>query len=135
MNSDWKERRVDEVTSTYRRVVDEITDLPGSDNLSGTRIVVDQVSADGVSHIDVYIKDDKDERWGIDFIDWNDLVDLKIEDRISNEVSEMLAHILYEITWWGHTRKSVNDQGMQMVREAEDADNIIEFSLSGVDWS
>ena len=132
MNSDWKDREADEIVSTYRRVADEIIDLPGTDALLGSSIVVDQVSADGVGYIDVYIKDTEGTRWGVDFIDWNDLVDLKIDDRISNEVSEMLAHVLYEVTWWGHTRKSVNDQSLEMVKEAEDADNLIEFSLSGV---
>lgn len=133
MNPEWKERDTEDIISTYRRVVDEIADLPGSDALENATIVIDQVSADSVSYIDVYIKDADDARWGIDFIDWNDLVDLKVDDRISNEVSEMLSHILYEMTWWGHTRQSINDQAQDLLDQANDIDNLIEFSLSGIE--
>lgn len=132
MNSDWKDRDITEITKSYRNVVDEIADLPGGDDLTGHVIVVDQVSADDVSYIDVYMKDEQDQRWSIDFLDWNELVDLKIDDRISNEVSEMLAHILYEVTWWGRTRRSVTDQGKELLAEAQDKDNLFVFSLSSL---
>ena len=133
MNTDWKDHAIEDLTKKYRRVVDEIADLPGGDDLHGHRIVIDQVSADGVSYIDVYMVDEQDQRWSIDFVDWNELVDLKIEDRISNEVSEMLAHILYEVTWWGLTRRSIVDQGQELLAAAEDTDNLITFSLSSLD--
>ena len=133
MNPDWKHHSVKDLTKKYRRVVDEIADLPGGDDLHGHRIVIDQVSADSVDYIDVYMIDEQDQRWSIDFVDWNELVDLKIDDRISNEVSEMLAHILYEVTWWGRTRKSVLDQGEELLSTAEREDNLLTFSLSSLD--
>lgn len=132
MNSDWKDHDITEITKSYRKVVDEIADLPGGDDLTGHVIVVDQVSADEISYIDVYMKDEQGQRWSIDFLDWNELVDLKIDDRISNEVSEMLAHILYEVTWWGRTRRSVTDQGKELLAEAQDKDNLLMFSLSSL---
>ena len=132
MNSDWKDHDITEITKSYRKVVDEIADLPGGDDLTGHVIVVDQVSADEISYIDVYMKDEQGQRWRIDFLDWNELVDLKIDDRISNEVSEMLAHILYEVTWWGRTRRSVTDQGKELLAEAQDKDNLLMFSLSSL---
>lgn len=133
MNSDWKDRDITEVTRSYRNVVDEIVDLPGGDDLIGHVIVVDQVNEDDVSYIDVYMQDEQGDRWSIDFIDWNELVDLKVDDRISNEVSEMLAHILYEVTWWGRTRRSITDQADELLAEAQDKDNLFAFSLSSLD--
>ena len=133
MNSDWKHHSIEKLTEKYRRVVEEIADLPGGDDLHGHKIVIDQVSADGVSYIDVYMIDEHEQHWSIDFVDWNELVDLNIEDRISNELSEMLAHILYEVTWWGITRRSVVDQGQELLVAADDKDNLLTFSLSSLD--
>lgn len=132
MNPEWKHHSIEELTKKYRRVVDEMADLPGCDDLHGHKIVVDQVVADEVDYIDVHMEDEQTQRWSIDFVDWNELIDLKINDRISNEVSEMLAHILYEVTWWGRTRRSVLDQGEELLSAAEHEDNLLTFSLSSL---
>ena len=46
----------------------------------------------------------------MDFVDWNEIIDLKINDKVSRELSEMLAHVLYELSWWGFTNQSITDQ-------------------------
>lgn len=133
INPEWAEYNVVDVTKRFRNVVDELADLPGGDEISDYVIVVDQFTGDDTSYIDVYLEDSDKKRWSVDFVDWNELIDLRIKDMISNEVSQMLAHILYEMTWWGRTRKSILDQRDELERIQKDEDNLLSFSLSSLD--
>ena len=121
-----------QVIRKYRNVVDQMLDLPGDDRLNDHTIVIDSgVDAANNEYIKVYLRCGQDNTWGVDFIDWNELIDLPIQDKISNELSGMLAHILYELTWWGFTRESVNQQRTEL--ENVSKDNIVEFNLNELD--
>lgn len=121
-----------QVIRKYRNVVDQMLDLPGDDKLNDHTIVIDTgVDAANNEYIKVYLRCGQDNTWGVDFIDWNELIDLPIQDKISNELSGMLAHILYELTWWGFTRESVNQQRIEL--ENVSKDNIVEFNLNELD--
>lgn len=130
VNDTFRDRDVGEVFSAYTNAVREIIELPGSDELDGWTIIVDSEEQDGEEYSDVYLSNGKDGKVAIDFIDWNDIVDLPIDDRISRELSEKLSHILYELTWWGFTRSSINQQREEL--EEQSKDKLIEFPLSGL---
>ena len=116
------------VIRKYRNVVDQMFDLPGDDRLHDHTIVIDTgVDAAGSEYINVHLRCGQNDTWGVDFIDWNELIDLPIEDNISNELSGMLAHILYELTWWGFSRESVNQQRKELEKVSKD--NVIPFDL------
>ena len=121
-----------QVIRKYRNVVDQMLDLPGDDKLHDHTIVIDTgVDAANNEYIKVHLRCGQDNTWGVDFIDWNELIDLPIQDKISNELSGMLAHILYELTWWGFTRESVNQQRVEL--ENISKDNLVEFNLDELD--
>lgn len=121
-----------QVIRKYRNVVDQMLDLPGDDKLNDHTIVIDTgVDAANNEYIKVHLRCGQDNTWGVDFIDWNELIDLPIQDKISNELSGMLAHILYELTWWGFTRESVNQQRVEL--ENISKDNLVEFNLDELD--
>jgi hypothetical protein len=130
---------VDQITKTYKSVTSELKDLPGSDELQGHNItIIDNKDIDttcnGSSasevnrHVSVLLCDN-DERFALDFVDWNELIDLPIRDTVCEKLSERLSRILYEITFWGHTRASVLQEGEETRRAAEDKDNLIVMSL------
>lgn len=120
------EKPIDNVFKGYSNAVREMLELYGSDKYEGSKIVVESQVIDGEEFSDVFLEDGTD-KWALDFVDWNDIIDLPVEDRVSVEVSEMLAHVVYDITWWGFTRESINQQAREL--ENIDKDNIIE-----VDW-
>ncbi len=106
---------------------DSHQDMIGCDMYDNNTIVVESQVIDNEEFSSVCLSDGT-ETWSMDFTDWNGLIDLQVDDRVSIELSEMLAHVLYEITWWGFTRESINQQAREL--ENTNKDNIIE-----VDWS
>lgn len=122
----WQKQDIARVHSSYTNAVQELMDLPGSDELADHKIVVESNVQDQEEFVDVYIESDTG-RWGTCFIDWNDLIDLPIADKISTELSDVLAHVLYDITFWGFTRKNVIEAGESIMNI--DETEVIEVDL------
>ena len=104
----WKERPIDDVFHKYTNALRELLELSGCDELEGHSIVVEGNVQDGEEFTYVYIGNG-DDKWSTSFVDWNELIDLPVVDMTSVELTEMLAHVLYDITFYGFTRKSVMD--------------------------
>ena len=132
-NTTFKERSIHDVTHMYSNMVAELLELPGSDELSNYTIIIEPAEQDGEDFIDTHLIDSEGNRVAMDLVDWNEIIDLKINDKVSRELSEMLAHVLYELSWWGFTNQSITDQREELIEQSENRENLIEFSLSGVD--
>jgi len=130
INDDWNGKDFETLLKSYNNVALELSDLPGDDELAGHEIRLKDVTSEvqniKESYVDVHLFDGESP-WSVDFIDWNQLIDLPVVDETgSRSLTTRLAVILYEITFWGRTRHSV-------LHEAEtlkfDSDNIVPFSL------
>ena len=119
----------------YSGVIRELLDVTPDDELHDHVIVIKQAyDQNNNEYIDVHLENTQDgTTTAIDFIDWAKIIDLPIHDDISREVTQMLAHVLYELTWWGFTRESVRQQGDELIQMAQDKHNLVEFSLSGIE--
>lgn len=134
IHPDWgKSKKYDQVLKTYTRVAKEIEDLPGDDELEEHVIVIEKLEDTPFnktdSWIDVHLCDMDGDKWSLDMTDWNGLVDLKIIDRTCETLTERLAHILYEMTFWGTTRAAVLHEAAQLELISKDKSNIIEVSM------
>lgn len=130
INDEWNGKEFDALFKSYSNVANELTDLPGDDELEGHQIrlqdVTSEIQSIKESYIDVHLYDGESP-WSIDFVDWNQLIDLPVDDQTdTRSLTTRLAVILYEMTFWGRTRHGV-------LHEAETLknvnDNIIPFSL------
>lgn len=133
IHPEWSDRSAVEVLKTYRRVAQEIEDLPGDDELKDHVIAIDEVNNElfdkTESWTDVHLLDPDGCKWAIDMTDWNGLVDLEIKDSVCETLTQRLACILYEITFWGTTRAAVIHESRQLEKIARDKDNLIEVSM------
>jgi hypothetical protein len=133
IHPEWSGKKQQDVLKTYTRVAQEIEDLPGDDELQGHTIVIDLIENtlfnETETWVDVHLRDLEGDKWAIDMTDWNGLVDLEIKDNISTKLSEKLAYILYEITFWGTTRESVIHESRQLEKISRDKDNMIEVTM------
>ena len=133
IHPEWSDKKSDDVLKTYTRVAREIEDLPGDDELKGHVIVIDTIENTlfnkTESWTDVHLLDQDGDKWSIDMTDWNGLVDLEIKDNACSTLTERLAHVLYEITFWGVTRQSVLNESRQLEKIARDKDNLIEVTM------
>jgi hypothetical protein len=101
------------VTKQYRRIADELSDLPGDSELADHVILIrrDEHRSVLLGH--------EESVWSLDFVDWNSLVDLPIKDEVCKTLTERLARVLYEITFWGMTRESVLQQAEETRQASE----------------
>lgn len=124
----YRERRgtFPEVMSVYSDVMAEILELDGvktDDHIVLNNIIdkCDKTHQD-IEVVDVCCWDSvEDETYAMDMMDWNDIVDMLIEDRIGLSVSDQVAHVLWEITFWGFTRDKIAEEREKTKRAAEEA--------------
>ena len=130
IHSVWNDKPIEDVTKAFKSVCDELVDLPGVEPGDNVCIaIIKNDTADDVVSCHTVVYEDDGDHFSMDFIDWNDLIDLPVRDDVCCMLSERLANILYEITFWGYTRASITQQAEELRRAAEDKDNLIEISM------
>lgn len=133
IHPEWVGQKQQDVMKTYRRVAIELEDLPGDDELKGHTIVIDEIentlSDQTEKWVDVHLSDPDNDKWSIDMTDWNGLIDLPVQDNVFRSLTDRLAHILYEITFWGTTRQSVLHECEQLHQMTENKNNLIEVTM------
>lgn len=67
-------------------------------------------------YLDVCLKSEaEDEYFSMDFLDWKCLLPLEIETRLELTDDEIAAHILWELTFWGFSAASVDEEGKKII--------------------
>tara|TARA_B100001094_G_C18164242_1_gene791095 strand:- start:643 stop:1140 length:498 start_codon:yes stop_codon:yes gene_type:complete len=83
-------------------------------------------------YINIYLhKLDDGERFGLDFVPWGEALSFNVNNSLGMSEVEMTAHILWEMTFWGFTEETVNEQReitLKAIEESE-AGNVIEMDL------
>lgn len=88
----------------FRSVWDGLIQIPTSPEVSNFFIFVSQVYDDlnGEKFIDVSLRDPvADSIFSMDLSCWSEIIDLEIEDAVGLSEHDMLAHILWQISYWG----------------------------------
>ncbi len=133
IHPDWSDKTPGDVFKVYKRGAEEIEDLPGDDELIEHTIIIDNIentlSNVTESWMDIYLLDEDGDKWSMDMTDWNGLVDLEISDNICTTLTERLAKILYEITFWGTSRQAVINESKQLAEMTKNKDNLIEVTM------
>ena len=77
---------------------------------------INKVSEEGREEgIEVCLFDEsEDELFALDFIDWNDIIDMKVLRAVNVSDKKCLAHILWEITFWGFSNEKVKEESLKL---------------------
>ena len=73
-----------------------------------------------------------DKTFACDFCSWVDLVDLIVEDRIGLALEDQLAHILWEITFWGYSEETIATERRLLEDRSEEAGRLESKPLSAL---
>jgi len=69
-------------------------------------------------YIDVCLYDEEeDELFSIDFVPWENLMQKDIISKINLTNEQIMAHILWEITFWGFSAEKVKEAGDNLLNE------------------
>lgn len=119
-----KTRTFPEVMQAYGNVLKELQDLPMNSDTNFHIVLEDQVVSEE-EFVDVHLYNTTDnESFAVDFIDWGDLIDLLVEDKIGLSHADQLAHVLYELTFWGFTGDQVKRERRLLEIASEDASQV-----------
>ena len=123
----YPEGKIQEADCGYRRVFEELLMLPDKPNEEYQILVKKQVDDfDGEEFVDVslYCNEDK-EAYSIDLTPWSNLIDAKI---FSYQLAglrdvEIIAHILWEITFYGFSEDRITLERTDLKRLIERVDS------------
>ena len=116
-----------QVMSNYKRVINELLGL--QENITNTNYSIylsggvdDSDPDDPFTFVDVCLYDeDKDAKFAIDLEDWQDIIDMNIHCAEGFDVHDTLAHILWEITFWGMSAASLSESKRELIRTSQES--------------
>lgn len=69
-------------------------------------------------YVDVCLYDEEqDELFSIDFVPWENLIQKDIISKVNLTNEQIMAHILWEITFWGFSAEKVKEAGDNLLNE------------------
>ena len=85
---------------------------------------IDDFSEPPEEYTDVRLSNiDETELFCTDLTPWRKLIDLEIDNKINLSKEEVLAHILYDITFYGYTETEIEQEQYRLSELAEQATN------------
>ena len=118
-----------DVDASYNRVFEQLKKIKPSKNkdLNELKIYIATIPDSELQNIDVCLYDeDKDELFSMDFVDWKDLINLEIYKTIKMENFQILAHFLWQITFWGFSMEEINAQAQKTKDAANESVQFID---------
>lgn len=101
-----KHDEFEDVVHSYTHVIREMINLDTDAEHADHQIVLHEVADNDQSHVDVFLRLD-DQTYAIDYIDWTKLIDIQVCDEIGLQAHDVLAHVLWEMTFHGFTNARV----------------------------
>tara|TARA_B100002019_G_scaffold106695_1_gene91687 strand:+ start:29510 stop:29959 length:450 start_codon:yes stop_codon:yes gene_type:complete len=117
--------KIENMDTGFLRAFDELREMTPETHedkdVSHSTIYIKEVHQDQEAYIDVCLRnEDGDEYFSLDFLPWKSLLQLNIDSNIKLNKEEMMAHILWELTFWGFSSASVDAQGKKLIDIAEE---------------
>ena len=103
----------------YRKVVKNLLKLPYKPS-EEYQIYLRETEELGDKFTDVCLYCEEDEEiYAIDFTSWEELIDAEIKDSLSLDNDSVLAHILWEITFYGYDNTTVQAEKDRLEKQIE----------------
>ena len=95
----------------FLSVWNSLEKLKVSEKTSPLQIHLTEIEDNEESRVDVALLDSGvDELFAMDFVSWDELINLPVYFGEAITETQCLAHILWEITFWGFTQEQINKQ-------------------------
>ena len=111
--------------STWNELLNTKPTKSKDEDVENSCIFISDLVENGSKLFDVYLLNKtNNETYGIDFLDWSELINKKIKTNFSGSElteSEILAHILWEMTFWGFSSDQVQRSGSKIIDQANEA--------------
>ena len=132
---------IDTIAHSYNKVIRDILEAtPDDQSIDTYNILVkeetDDIDPDDVqTYTDVSLYNKKESKtYAMDCTSWTELINMEITSEIDTDIYGLLAHILWEITFYGfslHDIEAAKGSMMKQVQEIEDGTATL-IPLSGI---
>lgn len=118
------------VDGAYMNAFAELIEIPV--NKQDTQIVIEQCTTvipgrhDDETiekYVNVRLQDPKEGPCSAGYVEWTELIDMTIVDETDSNMNEQLAHILWEITFYGFSNQSIKQAAAELARQIDEVEN------------
>jgi len=109
----YNRERLMDIDAAYYRVFEKLQSTKPElfEDFKNCKIYITNIPDGDLQTVDVCLYDeDEDQLFSIDFIEWSKLLNLPIYKTIKMSDDEILAHFLWEITFWGFNAEDIKKQ-------------------------
>lgn len=104
----------------FSKAFEELKSLK-SNKKTKNSIVLNEINESDQNFVDVCYFDSKDdEHYGLDFMDWSEILQCEVIAPKKFNQTTIVAHILWEITFWGYSRDKIKEQALSLHQSAEE---------------
>jgi len=125
-----------DIDHAYMNVFAELIELPTNKSTDTIAIVEHTSLIPGEDddstiekYVDVHLKNAAGEPASMSYVDWAELVDMNISCDMDITINEQLAHVLWEMTFYGFSNEAVKQSRLDLERVIEQTetndDNLI----------
>ena len=126
LNKSHSKNKITEADLAYSNVFESLKVLPKNSSPK-LELHLQNAKIDEEKYISVNLYDgDSDEVFACDFQPWSDLIDCRVNSHADLSDDQILAHILWELTFWGFSEESIQKQSQQLT---DDHSELVEFNL------
>lgn len=115
----------------YRNVLKELSNLEVRNSKMKLNVYnhFDEDEKRNYTHVDGI--DENNVVWGIEFIDWNEWLGMKIETKSLQQFTllDIVCHALWEMTFCGYSQKKVEEERNELKRRIDDIKKEDEYDI------
>lgn len=78
-----------------------------------------------------FYDNEQDEHYSLDFIDWGEIIDCEVVAPKKFNQTTIVAHVLWEITFWGFSRKKIAEEKKELNKAVEEVEELNLEDLDG----
>jgi len=125
LSESYSKSKIKNMDVGFLRAFEELRDMTPETHedkdVSHSSIYIKEVNQDQEIFVDVCLRsEDGDEYFSLDFLPWESLLELNVDSNIELTKEEMMAHILWELTFWGFSASKVDEQGKKIIDMTEE---------------
>lgn len=122
---DKPQDKVTEYSINFHKAFEELKNVEKNKQTKNL-IVLNEIKNEDEEVIDVCFYDEiEDEHYALDFVDWGEIIECEVVAPKKFNQTTIVAHILWEITFWGYSREKITEQKKDLnkvVKEVEELD-------------
>ena len=136
-----KDRTQDEIVELSIKFEKAFRELKNIEQQNKTKnlVVLNKIESQEEQIIDVCFYDDKqDEHYALDFMDWGEIIDCEVVAPKKFNQTTIVAHVLWEITFWGYSREKITEERKDLNKAVEevkelDLEDLENFNIEDLD--